>query len=813
MTYTYEELFNLPIPKFVMEIRKLSETDYEDLLKNYPYRKDKLDIWIKFYFALPDNLKIQLLTNDIFFIDFIQASLEKKGNSYFKLSSNTIKEFILSRQNLQGNNLVKLLKEIPLQDYTEVTQFLKMNPDKIKTMLKELDYKSDNILEKFKRHERNPYVLYLITSSEMMRLYDKYNLLLNAKKEDNNFIFEDGTIIDEDFLFKLNTSHMNNLIKLLKKKNPNEKHLVMFMTAIKLYTSFGYDNSKKIIEDKFTYMNENAIKASAFWFYTDFRRQYRITHQEKFYSYQMLEQVLKALDKDNTKYFKNIVLDTTPEGIEIFMDKLRRVLRFDSIDKKVDLESVISEEIEERESHYFHMSTKAMETKISSKPKRESLSTREIYDRLNGVHFDNIELDDKGRVVPNKMLASFVLGNAKSNNDCLLRLILNGEALGLNEHLDLLIDDFYHLNYLVSENKNMSMHSLLDIIDVVKATFFELEPDETDLTLDAITKVLNSQKFCTESKEDILKRVKQARRDARSKYSSYIPYVSGKLEDGCRYEVLTTDYEDFITLGIDSGVCLKIGGKGEEFLYSCMTSKLSAIILIFDSEGNKYICPTVRNGNAIFGNGIDPEPDPTKVPELLNTLKECFTHIIKSSKPDEKIKFATISDLHLKDYFDTLNLSSIKLNKTVCLEKPFYNDIDKDEITNYILSGEPIEHTEYLPTQEFLKPRIKPFFYDIANTYDKERVGLFVTGVMYSSIDLLDISDEEKAKRKAEFQPVNIDDYMYIYGNNDWCILVPSDMTFHRYISSNDPRVKREMIMGTKYLRETYKSKLEVKIV
>ena len=276
MTYTYEELFNLPIPKFVMEIRKLSETDYEDLLKNYPYRKDKLDIWINFYFALPDNLKIQLLTNDIFFIDFIQASLEKKGNSYFKLSSNTIKAFILSRQNLQGNNLVKLLKEIPLQDYTEVTQFFEMNPNKIKTKLKELDYKSDNILEKFKRHERNPYVLYLITSSEMMRLYDKYNLLLNAKKDDNNFIFEDGTIIDEDFLFKLNTSHINDLIKLLKAKNPNEKHLVMFMTAIKLYTSFGYDNSKKIIEDKFTYMNENAIKASAFWFYTDFRRQYRI---------------------------------------------------------------------------------------------------------------------------------------------------------------------------------------------------------------------------------------------------------------------------------------------------------------------------------------------------------------------------------------------------------------------------------------------------------------------------------------------------------------------------------------------------------
>ena len=208
-----------------------------------------------------------------------------------------------------------------------------------------------------------------------------------------------------------------------------------------------------------------------------------------------------------------------------------------------------------------------------------------------------LNFDEKGRVTPNKDLNKFLLGNEKQDNDCLLRLIFNKKAFGLNQNLDTLINSFEEIKKIATrKTNNFSLYSILDVIDICKSTLYKLKPDEQDMTLETITKIQNATQYCHIPKEEILLRAKELHKERRKKVYATIPTVHGQ-KNGIKYQVLPFDSESLITSGIDTGSCLRVGGLGEDFLRYCMTNPNAVIVSVKNENNKKYICPFIRNGN------------------------------------------------------------------------------------------------------------------------------------------------------------------------------------------------------------------------
>ena len=51
-----------------------------------------------------------------------------------------------------------------------------------------------------------------------------------------------------------------------------------FEVAVKLLTAFDFDSSKKLIDDKFTFMNENCLNKVVDFHFKDQRRDFRLNN-------------------------------------------------------------------------------------------------------------------------------------------------------------------------------------------------------------------------------------------------------------------------------------------------------------------------------------------------------------------------------------------------------------------------------------------------------------------------------------------------------------------------------------------------------
>lgn len=349
----------------------------------------------------------------------------------------------------------------------------------------------------------------------------------------------------------------------------------------------------------------------------------------------------------------------------------------------------------------------------------------------------------------------------------------------------------------------MSINSLLDIIDAVKARFYNLEFDQMDISLTTLTKIFNSRVNCDKGFDEILATVVDFRRKARKKYCSFIPYVSGKLENGYRYEVVLPSYEGYVAMGIDSGDCFKVGGAAQDFLEACMTRPFAEVIAIYDEKDKRYICPCVRSGNAIIGNGFDPELPEDKVDEFLEVLRECYRFMAEQSWESEKIEMGTITDLHIKSFIDGQKLEAI-VNPNSFLDNYFYNDFDKKDTRNFILyrDSELVSYKWYVPSITYDKPRESEGFclYDSSQLIEQTEVMEKINGIVYSSIDFEAMTDLEKMKKRETFLPLEGAGYQYVISNNDWCVLVDYDKKITGFKASLDPRVEEEMLEGYKVI-------------
>ena len=508
---------------------------------------------------------------------------------------------------------------------------------------------------------------------------DKYNYV----------VFTDNTLDNSGYLKLFAGIFDNNykFIRELKTKNQESNEMLLF-TVIKLYSVFGFDNAYKIIRDKFSSMTKAATIRVSDYTFKDQRREYRLLNQNKFYYYGLEEIALKELEKGNYEFFKDFTYSKSNREIEMIMSNFMSMLSNNPKSSKLQLaKEFIIKTIKDREQKYKEDNRRKTEYRISKK-ENIKINTKILYKLFKDVSIIP-ELDVMGRVKPNDHLLSVLLGNFKKDNDCTLRLIFNEEAFGLNSNLAELINDFdlFEDAEKKSDSK-LSLYSILDLIDIAKANLYKLDPDLRDITLETLSKIMKSREYCTEPEEEILNRTMALHRERKKKVYASIPMVSGSL-DGIEYYIPRFDADYLLTSGIDSGDCLKVGGKGEELLNYCLTSPHGVILYLKDEEGNRYNCPLIRTGNGIHGNGIDPEPPIEIVDRLVAATKQAFKEICAVSRKNkrhyENIEYATLTDLHQKEYMRFSKYEKVEIPYYIPLDAIPYSDYNKKDTINYIL--------------------------------------------------------------------------------------------------------------------------------
>jgi hypothetical protein len=789
-----ERLFTMKQSKFILLIKKLDNKDLmliiSDIDKLLKYDKTLL---ISLFLSADYLIKKQILSNENYYNLILKENKNRVGKSYFDLVDYEVKIEILKYKNrlskIEPNLFYKLLESLDEDTFERIVFDMSESFAKAKEDLQhymKMKYKVDDMLmqsfiTKVNQGKRNPLFLIKISNKEELFIYNKFNLLIKCYFADEMVIFNDDIAFPIELLKNINERHINSIIEKLHENQSKVEKVTMLTTALKLYCIFGYDNAMKILNNKFTHMTDLALNKSAVNNYIDERRQYRLEHQDQFFSHDLVLKAIDALDNNDVQFFKNLCVNNHDFYVNKFIQTLREELHNTvAVNEKITVLSYyLQSEIKNREDHREeeYIQRYIDEYKQRNKGSKD-LDYLDIYRYFKEVDINKTKLDEEGRVIINEELNSFLLGNYKNNNDCLLRLVFTREAFGLNDTIATVINNFDKIKRVVDKSKNkLSLNSLLDVIDICKAFLYDLEPNEQDMTLDTIAKILRSHKYCNQPQEEIFLRARELRKKQKEKVCAAIPLVDGVTSDNIKYNVLNFDDASLLVAGIDTGSCFKVGGKGEGFLNYCLTSPYAVLVGLHDENKNFYICQFIRNGNGIYGNGIDPKPENEETNEkLYRALVECANKFIRDSSNKEKIEFVTITNLHQEEFLSTKKLEQIEPSDSLAIDTTFYSDYYKKELSSYIIAkdNEIVNSTLYRPTIMYYQNRIPNYVYQIEKESDKERIELLINSINYTSIDYDQISDKEKYTIKRKYKHLKIDDYIYVVGNKDWFIALDS---------------------------------------
>ena len=344
----------------------------------------------------------------------------------------------------------------------------------------------------------------------------------------------------------------------------------------------------------------------------------------------MEEDFYHALAVKDMDFFKNFCLDDSEQYINNLISTTKFELVYLSrLDKLQKIKEIIDLEINKREEYYKKLDTNKFYKYYKSTARKSKISYLDIYDIFAHVNVD-YKMSRDGKIIINDELNKFLLGNFKKDNDCLLRLVLNKHAFGLNRELHNIINHFDKIKEIISKNNELSINSISDVIDISKVFLYNLKPNELDITLETLSKILNSRKYCTEDPGIILKRVMNLHNRRKSRIAASINEVKGEYKEA-KYKMVHFDSEDLLVSGIDTGSCLKVGGKGEEFFEFCLTNP-KGVIFYIDYKNVRYVLPSTINGNILNINSIDPIIEDMAVfKKVIGTIKHFAKEIIDST--------------------------------------------------------------------------------------------------------------------------------------------------------------------------------------
>ncbi len=815
---TITELSNMTLPVFIRKFNSMPLDERINLLKN-PYLDELNEVIFSSLFLQVQNMEEvrELLDNKKIFHKVLTSPKNKKkrnilniiGEDNFPLlkyifESNYIldyKEQFLDyidsidyeqfKNILENIDLTKLnnlfFKEYSLEELEDIIGISSVNKDI-----------SSSFFQKVKMNILNPLGVLKIKNEKELLLYTKFNLLINVLDEFPEITLKNGVVLPYQNILDVKEGKVNKLISLLKEKGKASEEDLLEV-SLKLYYIFGYDNARSIILDKFTNITPSAVNRIIDFNFKDHRREYRTKHQERFYHYGMENEMIDALNNNNYEFFSNLLYDVDEEKILWLRDESLKIVTTYKDNKSLNdaLKVKLLELINERESKAKEDYAKDIRDRLSFKNDKK-LSVNDLKELFEDVSLVDLLNNYNQEIL--LRLREFLLGNFKDNNDCLLRLIINREALGLNNLLGKLINQYDVIESIAKKNK-LSLNSILDVIDIVKTSFFSLKPNEQDIFLSTIANIISSKEYCTfKSEEEILKEICKLHVERKNKVYASIPTIEGE-SDNFSYKVAPFDAEYLLAAGVDAKNCFRISGKGEDFFRYCLTSN-QAVIMYFTNKltNRSYICPIIRSGNGIHCNGVDPKLEEDEKDDFFRAFTKAMDEIIKISSKEsidsERIEVATITNLHLEDYFRENSYLKYQLGTFIPIDFSCYTDYNKKDKENYIISksDDYRENKYYLSKDRFYQERKEDYEFNIDKEYDKERLSIIVNSIAYSAIDYKNIPTTRKNKEKRTFKPIDVNTFKYIVGNKDWYVAIDDQYNILANLLPYDERAKKEYI-------------------
>jgi len=354
--------------------------------------------------------------------------------------------------------------------------------------------------------KRNPLVLLKIKTEDEFIFYLKTGCVISKKEIES-------LQIPIELIEKLNMKSLSKLVAIYQEHlNNNHYNLSdekVLITVLNTYLVFGYDNARKILLDFFTYPTESSKIKQADIEFREARKEYRLTHQNEFYSHILAKEVYQELmdimsgetEAENSHTFQMVLQSKDKEKCEMFYQELMAILR----QKRTNLEETISdflkEKIKTREEEKKNIYIQENKEKNIVKPNENTL-----YSLFKGLDYNKIKLDENGNPIINKKLTTLFLGNEKRKNDCLLRMIISKNIFGAKDHVIAIINNFSLIEAEINRSNGLlSLNSLSDVMKVYQVTCFSLDYDEEDISLSTIAKINKSKEFVENSEIDIVK--------------------------------------------------------------------------------------------------------------------------------------------------------------------------------------------------------------------------------------------------------------------------------------------------------------------
>lgn len=764
------------------------------LLKISTTQKSKFNIFdINIQRKIIEKTSAFLNLNEQEYFSILKSMNEKIYQEFIK----KINEYVYNNDVNTNNNLIKNIKEI----------YINKNKEKIeKYLIKKFNIteerKLNNIALNFINRKTNIFELCRIETEKQLYIYNKYGLFINKNIAENVLEKEYG--ITNEILEKLKKEHIIRIINELKNKGDVDNSM-LFITSIKLYSLFGLDNALKVINDKFTYTTESSINEAALFKFTSDRRAYRLSHPDEFYNYELIEKLKKSVQSNELNIVKKISSNSDTIYIKNLFKSLKENYTLYKNDNRLItyFNETIKKEILTREEKLKEIFIE--DYIINNLKKRNPVSCEELFKLFGKYDLINTKFDQNNNVYMDENLKKFLLDNEKADrtNKALLRMVFNRQAGDYNNELINIINNYYKIQIIKKTSNLKAKNSMLDMLDIYKSFKYKLNYDELDIPLQTISKIMLSKKFrIVESEEEVLNSFKKTYRESRKKVRSTIPKVKGETKYKYRYKILDKNDKELLTCGIETDCCFKPGGLGNEFYNYALTSIYADVIGIWDLDNNFYICPIIRNGNGIYGNGIDPNNiSKEKIPYIIDAIKKCYSDIIKKSSDEEKIEFCTLSNLH--NYIKG-GYNEIIIDKSPIIGKSFYCDILKNDIENYLIIGDYSKKEEYIPKITFENVRSKKYVYSKDQSENKVLIEQKINEIEYRSIDFKKCSDIEKQLMKENYNYINVDEYKYIVCNDDWYLALSDDLEIKSAVLPYDSRAKNEYLIELQKVKSIY---------
>lgn len=295
---------------------------------------------------------------------------------------------------------------------------------------------------------------------------------------------------------------------------------------------------------------------------------------------------------------------------------------------------------------------------------------------------------------------------------------------------------------------------------------------------------------------------------------STIPFVSGTLPNGWRYEVMRYDDAIAFVLGYRASCCIRVKDIAHNHLLHALHCENGRILLTYKPDGTiASFSPLKRNGELLIANSIEAieknENFSGKITEAFNEGMKAICRVSKENEENGYIKVATIGNASSRKPEGEHWPTNIPTPTIYEKNDPLYGGTDCYHRGLHIFykdDGVNLFNLKYGKVdKKYLDPRKKIIacLNERDNILMQRKVQRIIDSVRYTKwID--------EGNSKKSFENTRLGYFHAIFCNDDWYIVVDY-RGIHYECIDNDPRARKEMEATLNVIEEYKNNKMDIR--